>query len=284
MKFGSLAIEIVDGGRFRREGGALFGVVPSALWAKSYPADALDRVRIASNCLLVRGAGFTALVAAGMGDKWDDAARRAHALEDLPALPEALAQKGVRPEDVDTLVLPHLRADQAGGATRREGGRAVRVFPNATLYVQAAQLAHARSTRGREPAAYLPENWEPYAEAGRLEAIEGEREIRPGLTAVPLPGHGAGMQAVRVASHGKTAFYFSDALPTSAHVPIAWTVASDLYPVALIQNKKRLLDRAVREAWLCVFANDPDVPWGVIVDEASGKRRVHVVRADRAEF
>ena len=92
------------------------------------------------------------------------------------------------------------------------------------------------------------------------------------------------MQAVRLESDGKTAFYFADALPTSAHVPIPWIMADDLYPVELIQSKKRLLDRAVREQWLCVFEHDPDVPWGTIVDEPSGKRRVHVVPADRAEF
>ncbi len=108
--------------------------------------------------------------------------------------------------------------------------------------------------------------------------------IRPGVTAVPLEGHSAGMQAVRIESNGRTAFYFADALPTSAHVPIPWIMANDSYPVALLAGKKSLLDRAAAEGWLCVFEHDPDLPWGTLVDELNGKRRVHVVPTDRAEF
>jgi glyoxylase-like metal-dependent hydrolase (beta-lactamase superfamily II) len=284
MLFGSLHLDIIRGGRFRLDGGAMFGVVPKALWEKKFPADAQNRVLLASNCLLVRGPGYTALVESGLGDKWDAKARGLYAIEEGPSLVDELAGRGVRPEDVDALVLSHLHFDHAGGATRRAGAAAAPVFPNATLYVQAAQLSHARAPNERDRASYRPEDWESYAEAGRLEALDGEREIRPGLTATPLPGHNAGMQAVRVDSGGRTAFYFADALPTSAHVPIPWIMADDLYPVELIQNKKRLLDQAVREQWLCVFEHDPDVPWGTIVDEASGKRRVHVVPVDRAEY
>jgi glyoxylase-like metal-dependent hydrolase (beta-lactamase superfamily II) len=82
------------------------------------------------------------------------------------------------------------------------------------------------------------------------------------------------MQAIRIDSEGQTAFYFADALPTTAHVPIPWIMGYDLYPVDLIENKKRLLERAVTEAWLCVFEHGPGVPWGRIVEDRDGKRRV----------
>ena len=284
MQLGAIGLDIVDGGRFRLDGGAMFGVVPKALWERRFPADEKNRVLLASNCLLVRGPGYTALVESGLGDPWDPKARDVHAEQEATTLTGELAKKGVRPEDVDALVLSHLRFDHAGGATRRDAGGSVPVFPNATLYVQAEELAHARAPNERDRASYVPEHWEAYADAGRLEAVSGEKEIRPGLTVTPLAGHDTGMQAIRVCSGGRTAFYFADALPTSAHVPIAWIMAHDLYPVELIQNKKRLLDQAVREEWLCVFEHDPDVPWGTIVDEANGKRRVHVVPADRSVF
>ncbi len=284
MRFGSLNLDIIDGGRFRLDGGAMFGVVPKALWERKFPADERNRVALTANCLLVRGAGYTALVESGIGDKWDAKAREMYAIEAGPTLADALAGRGVRSEDVDALVLSHLHFDHAGGATRRDGSSVVRTFPNATLYVQAEELAHARAPNERDRASYMPENWEPYAEAGRLEALHGETEIRAGLTAMPLPGHNTGMQAIRIESGGRTAFYFADALPTSAHVPIPWIMAYDLYPVELIQNKKRLLDQAVREEWLCVFEHDPNVPWGTIVDQLNGKRRVHVVPANCAEF
>jgi glyoxylase-like metal-dependent hydrolase (beta-lactamase superfamily II) len=160
------------------------------------------------------------------------------------------------------------------GATRLEGGRTVPTFPNATLYIQEAELSHARAPNERDRASYRPEDWEPWAAAGRLETVRGPKEIRPGITVVPVRGHNAGMQAIRVDSGGRSLFYFADALPTSAHVPVPWIMGYDLYPVDLIENKRRLLEEAVREQWLCVFEHDPHVPWGTIVEDPDGRRRV----------
>jgi glyoxylase-like metal-dependent hydrolase (beta-lactamase superfamily II) len=176
---------------------------------------------------------------------------------------------------VDALVLSHLHFDHAGGATRfGDEGTVIPAFPNATLYVQTNELAHARSPTERDRASYRPTDWEPYADAGRLATVSGEQEIRPGVTVIPVRGHNAGMQAIRIESEGRVIFYFADALPTTAHVPIPWIMAYDLYPLDLIENKKKLLDRAVAERWLCVFEHDREAPWGTIVEGSDGKRRV----------
>ena len=277
MHLGSLDIHIVSDAAFRLDGGAMFGVVPKVLWERQFPADEKNRIALATNCLLVRGDGFTAVIESGLGEKWDEKSRAMYAISNATTLLDSLARLGVEPEDVDALILSHLHFDHAGGATRLEGGRAVPTFPNATLYVQETELAHARAPNERDRASYRPEDWEPYAEAGRIQTIAGDQEIRPGITVVPVRGHNAGMQAIRVDSGGRTVFYFADALPTSAHVPIPWIMSYDLYPVDLIENKKRLLEEAVREKWLCVFEHDPRVPWGTVVEDHDGKRRVETL-------
>ena len=274
MRLGSLDVHIVADAAFRLDGGAMFGVVPKVLWERPFPADEKNRIALATNCLCVRGEGFTAVIESGLGERWDEKSRALYAIDHATTLPRSLERLGVAPEDVDALILSHLHFDHAGGAARLEGGRAVPTFPNATLYVQQTELAHAREPNERDRASYRPEDWEPWAAAGRLEAVSGEREIRPGITVLPVRGHNAGMQAIRVDSGGRTLFYFADALPTSAHVPIPWIMAYDLYPVDLLENKKRLLAQAVRENWLCVFEHDPKVPWGTIVEDPDGRRRV----------
>ena len=278
MRFGKLELDIVRGSGFRLDGGAMFGVVPKVLWEKKFPADERNRIGLATNCLLVRSGGYTALVESGLGEKWDEKSREMYAIDGYRSIAGGLAQKGVRAEDVDALVLSHLHFDHAGGATRLDGGRAVPALPNATVFVQAEELSHARAPNERDRASYRPDDWEPCAAAGRIETVSGVVEVRPGLTVVPVRGHNAGMQAIRIDSEGRTAFYFADALPTSAHVPIPWIMGYDLYPVDLIENKKRLVRQAVDEKWLCVFEHDPNVAWGTIVEDEDGKRGVEPFR------
>jgi glyoxylase-like metal-dependent hydrolase (beta-lactamase superfamily II) len=284
MRLGDLELQIVADGTFRLDGGAMFGVVPKVLWEKKLRPDDKNRVPIATNCLLVKGKDFVVVVDAGLGQKWDEKSRGIYGIEHETTLPRSLARHGVGPEDVDALILSHLHFDHSGAATEIRAGQAVPTFPRASIYVQSAELEHARNPNERDRASYRAENWEPLVAAGRLEPVSGEKEIRPGVTVVPVPGHSMGMQAVRIDSQGRTAFFFSDSLPTSAHVPVPWIMGFDLYPVELIANKKRLTDQAAREGWLAIFVHDVNVPWGKIVDEVNGKRRVHGVPVESPTF
>ena len=130
MRFGDLRLDLVRGPEFRLDGGAMFGVVPKVLWERRFPADEKNRIRLATNCLLVRGSGFTALIESGLGEKWEPKDRDRFAIDDRTTVAGGLRELGVRPEDVDALVLSHLHFDHAGGATRlgADGG-ALRAHP-----------------------------------------------------------------------------------------------------------------------------------------------------------
>jgi glyoxylase-like metal-dependent hydrolase (beta-lactamase superfamily II) len=267
MRFGAFELDIVSDGTFRLDGGAMFGVVPRVLWEKKFAPDDKNRITLGLNCLLVRTGAHTVLIESGIGSRWDEKERGIYAIAHETSVAEGLARLGVAPAEVDLLILTHLHFDHAGGATLRREGGAAPAFPNATLFIQKEELEHARMPYERDRASYRPEDWESYAAAGRLETVDGEAEIIPGVSVEKIRGHNAGMQGVRVASEGQTAFYFGDAIPTTAHLPPAWTMGYDLYPVELGEAKKRLLARAASEGWLCVFVHDPRLPWGRVVQE-----------------
>jgi glyoxylase-like metal-dependent hydrolase (beta-lactamase superfamily II) len=280
MRLGALEVDLLRGSDFRLDGGAMFGIVPKPLWERKFPPDDRNRIGLTTNCLLVRGRDYVAVVEAGIGDDWSAKERDLFGIEGLGALTASLARHGVAPEDVDALVLSHLHFDHAGGASWREDGRPAPVFPRAVLYVQARELAHARAPNDRDRGSYRPQDWEPWAQAGRVEEVTGGAAVRPGLSVVPLPGHNRGMQAVRIESEGKVLFYFADAIPTAAHLRPSWTMAYDLYPAELVDTKKLLLAQAVSERWLCVFGHDPQTPWGFLAPDGAGYRIASVPRPE----
>src|SRR6266478_3921102 len=71
-------------------------------------------------------------------------------------------------------------------------------------------------------------------------------------------GHNRSMQCARLAREGKTLFGFADLVPTRAHVPYAWVMGYDLYPLETVEAKKKLLPQAAQENWTCLFYHDPD--------------------------
>jgi glyoxylase-like metal-dependent hydrolase (beta-lactamase superfamily II) len=274
MKFGDYRVEVVPGGEFRLDGGAMFGVVPRTLWQRVAPPDAENRVRLEANCLFVEAAGERVLVETGMGDKWTPRQREVYGVGGGRNLVESLYERtGCRAEDVTVVVNTHLHFDHAGGNTKVDDeGRVMPTFPNARYLVSRAEFEHAESPHERDRASYLPENWRPLAESGQLELKDAEYEVLPGLTLETVPGHSRTMQCVRLERAGRTLYGFADLVPTRAHVPLAWVMGYDLYPVETLEAKRRLLPQAAREGWLCLFYHDPEAPLARVVEEGGRLR------------
>jgi glyoxylase-like metal-dependent hydrolase (beta-lactamase superfamily II) len=276
VQLGDYRVEIVPDAEFRLDGGAMFGVVPRALWSRVAEPDAENRVRLQANCLYVEAAGERILVETGMGDKWTPKLASIYGLERRRALGETLrAVAGRAPEDVTVVVNTHLHFDHAGGNTTLDAeGRAVPSFPNARYFVSRAEYEHAESPHERDRASYLPENWRPLAESGQLELKPDAYEVVPGLTMETVPGHSRTMQCARLTSGGQSLFCFADLVPTRAHLAPAWVMGYDLYPVETVEAKKRLLRQAADEDWLCLFYHDPEAPLCRVVEEEGKLRAV----------
>ena len=275
MKFGDYRVEIIPDCEFRLDGGAMFGVVPRNLWAKVAPPDEQNRIRMNMNCLFIEGAGEKILIDTGIGDKWSDKHRAMYGIERQRSLDDSLkAIAGVNSPDISVVINTHLHFDHAGGNTRLdESGKAIPSFQNARYFVSHAEYEHAEAPSERDRASYFGDNWRPMKESGQLELKSGDYEVVPGLRMETHAGHNRSMQCARLKTDGQTLFAFADLVPTRAHVPFAWVMGYDLYPVETVEAKKKLIPQAANEGWACLFYHDPEEPLGRIVEE-NGKYRV----------
>ncbi|HEX8707500.1 MAG TPA: MBL fold metallo-hydrolase [Pyrinomonadaceae bacterium] len=274
MQLGDYRVEVVPDTEFRLDGGAMFGVVPRTLWSRVCPPDEQNRIRLNMNCLFVEAGRERILIETGIGDKWSAKQAAMYGIRRERPLSESLAAiAGVAAEEITVVVNTHLHFDHAGGNTRLdEEGRAVPAFPNARYLVSRGEYEHAEEPHERDRASYLRENWRPLLESGQLELKETDYEVVPGLRMETIAGHSRTMQCVRLERGGQTLFGFADLVPMRAHAAPAWIMGYDLYPVETLEAKKRLLPRAAREGWLCLFYHDPEVALCRLVEE-DGKLR-----------
>jgi glyoxylase-like metal-dependent hydrolase (beta-lactamase superfamily II) len=266
---GAVRLHALEAGLQRLDGGAMFGVVPKPLWEKRIPADNRNRIPLGLRCLLVEAPGALVLVDTGVGNKEDDKFHEIYGIEnggDPTRLEDAIRAAGHEPEDVDIVISTHLHFDHAGGNTVRDpDGRIRPAFPRARYVVQRREYEFARLRNERIRASYMPDNYEPIAEAGLWHFVDGEAEIVPGVSVLPTPGHTPHHQSVLVRSDGRTACFLADLVPTTAHLPLPWIMGYDLEPLVTLETKRTVLHRALHENWLLVFEHDPAVPWGTLV-------------------
>jgi len=262
---GDFEITLVRAGFYWWDGGAMFGVVPKTLWNKKFPADESNRVRCGFNCYVIRTGEHSILVETGAGDKPERKARERMGLpENQPLLPEILAAQGIDPETIDIVINTHLHFDHCGGNTILSNGAARPAFPRARYYTRRGEWEHAHERHIRDSVSYIDSNYDPLVENGQMQLIDEDCEIAPGVEMKHAPGHNRDMMAVTARSAGRTFCFFSDLIPTAAHVTPSWVAAFDLFPLQAIDNKTRWLDRAVQGNWLCGFGHDPELAFARI--------------------
>ena len=270
MKFGDYRVEVVPDCEFRLDGGAMFGVVPRNLWSRKFPPDEQNRIRMNMNCVFIDTGSEKILIETGIGDKWSEKHRAMYGIDRKQSLDESLQTiAGVNANEITIVINTHLHFDHAGGNSKHdESGTLVASFPNARYFISRAEYEHAESPSERDRASYLVENWRPLKASDQLELMEANYEVVPGLRMETHAGHNRSMQCWRLDRGAQTLFGFADLVPTRAHVPFAWIMGYDLYPIETLEAKKTLLPEAAREGWACLFYHDPDQPLGRIVEDA----------------
>ena len=258
MHLGNWQLDTIRGGDFWIDGGVMFGVVPKSLWSPLVPPDDQNRVHCANHCVLARDGQHTVLIDTGYGGPWAPLDRRFYSMEEGHPLLTSLSEQGIDPADIDTVVFSHLHFDHVGGASPNGPNQHVALAcPTARHVVGRLEWQDATSQSNELRTAYHPRQLAPLQACPRIELVDDDDEIVPGLRARITGGHTRGHMALLFESQGQTAVYLGDICPSTAHLRTMWHTAYDLYPLDTRRRKPAWLGEASDQGWWILWNHDP---------------------------
>ena len=253
--------------------------------------NATGHVPLSVHTWLVRHQGQVILVDMGVGnDKTRPTMKMLDHLHN-PFLPR-LEAVGVRPEDVDNILLTHIHADHVGWNTSLNGQAWTPTFPNATVICSdlewryGAALARedeagieaARTEAGlgepiRVPVAgVFADSMIPLEAAGKVRRVKVDgSEVLPGIRFLPMPGHSIDHAAIEIASEGKIGLFGGDVLhhPLEVHDTELVSMFCE-FPDAARRSRHLLLKRAVETEALYFSSHFPESSAGAIGQSSDG--------------
>jgi glyoxylase-like metal-dependent hydrolase (beta-lactamase superfamily II) len=204
-------------------------------------------------CLVIQTGKHQVLVDTGLGNV-DFAPNAGKLLQNLQA-------EGIRPSDIDTVIISHAHGDHIGGNTDSEERAA---FSQARYFMRKEEWDFWTS----ETTLAQPEHeWmTPFVHKqllplhNRFELLEQDNEIVPGISTIFAPGHTPGHMALVIASSGEQLLCLGDVITHPIHLEEPdWYIESDCQPEQAVRTRRWLLDRSTGEHTR-VFAFHFDFP------------------------
>lgn len=204
----------------------------------AYPGD------IHINCYLIRGRGRIILVDTGTGGHNKAGGQ----------LIANLAALGIRPDDVDTILLTHCHPDHIGGLLNSEGRP---VYKNAEIHLHTLEAKYwwddekqkIASERGKNNYNLTRRTLNAYGQNVHCFTTD---EITEGIVPVWLPGHTPGHCGFRINSPEKSLLIWGDIVhyPYIQSAQPAVSILFDCDPAQAEETRKNILQYVVKEQLL----------------------------------
>lgn len=211
---------------------------------------------------LLRDGDTTILIDTGGGNAKPRPGSPRFDMLDLPFL-DRLAEKGVKPEDVDYVLLTHLHVDHVGWNTRLKNDEWVPTFPNAEYVMTQVERDWRDPEKGAknkpEAATYpFTDSVKPILDSDvAVGIVEGnETEYLPGIDFIPIPGHAPGMMGIKVRDGGDEALFIADVMhqPIQVYNP-EWSSKYCEDPVLATETRSKILEHAAETGCLLLPAH-----------------------------
>lgn len=255
FQFHDMTLTWLNGGVTCLDGGAMFGVVPKPLWSRKYPHNDLNQIELPTEPIFIQYDGKKLLIDTGVGSgKLNEKQLRNFGVSEQSTLVESLDELGVKPEEIDYIIMTHLHFDHAGGLTHWEGDKLVSTFPNAVIFTTQVEWDEMRNPNIRSKSTYWKENWESIQ--SQIETFEESINVMPGIEMVHSGGHSNGHAIIRLTRNGDTILHMGDIMPTHAHQNPLWVMAYDDYPMTSVFAKEKLMKEALENGYIFSFYHD----------------------------
>lgn len=280
LQVGRAKLTWLSGGVNFLDGGAMFGVVPKALWHKRYPHNDQNLIELRTDPILLQIDGENILIDTGIGnDKLTDKQIRNFGVHEESTIESSLARLGLKISDIDLILMTHLHFDHACGLTKKIGNSYVPVFKNTPIYTSAVEWQEMKHPNIRSVNTYWTMNWKPVQD--QIRTFEHEIEIVKGLRMIHTGGHSDG-HCIIVFEDGDECFiHMGDIMPTHGHQNILWVLAYDDYPVTSVHQKEKWMNIGYeKKAWYTFYH---DAYYRALKFDETGVKIAEVVR-ERYEY
>jgi glyoxylase-like metal-dependent hydrolase (beta-lactamase superfamily II) len=257
-------LKILSDGSFSLDPGAFFGTVPKPIWNSHFSLDLRGRVKLALNIPFFIGRKYSFLIDSGIGSTFDSRKAEIFQFTKEYDLPE---QVGIfsSPEKVDFIIQSHLHFDHAGHSISMKKGE--RHFPNARIVAQKEEAHNVRNTNELTRSSYGMEI--NRSDSRYLSLIGGSRNIKSSIKVLRTGGHTSGHQVIFVDDGPLKIMYPGDLIPTAFHVKPNYITAIDTFPLDTLKMKKKIIEKAIRENYVCIFNHDLNIRAGRIAGSFS---------------
>ncbi|ESU30990.1 hypothetical protein G3A_19420 [Bacillus sp. 17376] len=252
LELRNVKLQWLNGGVNHLDGGAMFGVVPKALWSRKYAVNDKNQIELRADPILIQAEGKNFLVESGMGNgKLNEKQKRNFGVLEESRLDSELEKLGLKPGDIDYLLMTHMHFDHACGLTKVSGGELVSVFPNAKIVTSQVEWDEMRNPNIRSKSTYWKENWHGIEQ--QVETFEKEWSFGP-IKMIHTGGHSDGHSILIIEDEELTVVHMADIMPTHAHQNPLWVLAYDDYPMDSIFSKQKWLEFGInRDAWFTFY-------------------------------
>jgi glyoxylase-like metal-dependent hydrolase (beta-lactamase superfamily II) len=247
---------------------AMFPTITEDQWSphKQHLSADGKSMKMAITTYVVRSSGKTILIDTGIGAKNRPFFPKGR-------LPDALAEAGVKTDDIDIVANTHMHIDHVGWHTTQQGESFVPTFRKSKHLFNRAEWEYftAPDVAKQPMNAHIVDCVLPLKDVADIELVQGEHKLTDEIMLLPSPGHTPAHQSFVVRSAGEAGIIWGDICHHPAQVTELWSPTFDMNPEQARATRDKVLQRIEDEKLRLVAGHFPFPGFGAI-ERIDGKR------------